>query len=209
MLNYFDFGLRDGVELEWMTKAILPSLKIDKYRAFGVEANPLFIEGCRAKFTDNPRVKIDNFAACDKNESVNLYLSHDLNNHSIYSTSSSVTDNFRKVPGRQVSKWIKRVAPNLEKEFNILKMNIGGAELDVINDLHKNDLLKHFQIFCGDWSSVNYVSELYDKIYDYEDILDEYKINVVRYSSNQPHLNEMIDQVIKEKYNEYVSKYSL
>ena len=38
-VNYFDLGLYRGVELGWMVNQILPSLGVDEFGVYGLEAS--------------------------------------------------------------------------------------------------------------------------------------------------------------------------
>ena len=106
MVNYFDLGIGNGTEMEIVTKVLFPRLNILNYRAYGIEANMPAVDICRNKFKDNPRIQIQNVAICDSNHKQKLYLAHDLENHSIYKSHPSVSENYREVQGRRFGEWL-------------------------------------------------------------------------------------------------------
>ena len=57
-LNYFDFGVYRGTELDWMINKILPSLGIKNYHAYGFEACKQYADNLQKKYKINNKVTI-------------------------------------------------------------------------------------------------------------------------------------------------------
>ena len=149
-INYFDLGLYRGVELEWIVNQILPALGVEDYKAYGFEASSVYAEGVAKRYASNPKVKIEHVAIADKESIMRLYHSPNLLGHSIYSTKNNVMlDKYEDVISTRFSEWIKKNNIDLENSFNIMKVNIEGAEWPLFQDMVANDLIKHIDIFCG------------------------------------------------------------
>jgi hypothetical protein len=102
------------------------------------------------------------------------------------------------------SKWLKENVPDFEDSFNILRVNIEGAEVHLFEDLIKNDLVKHFDMFCGTGNDVEKISEhSADKYYK---MLDDSGIKMYRLTDWKPELNDPIGDIIAEKIEEWKTK---
>ena len=102
------------------------------------------------------------------------------------------------------SKWLKENIPDFESSFNILRVNIEGAEVHLFEDLINSDLIKHFDIFCGTGNDVEKISEhSADKYYK---MLDDNEIKMYRFIDWKPELNDMIGDIIIEKVKEWKTK---
>lgn len=200
-VNYFDLGLYRGVELDWMINKILPAVGIEDFNAYGFEASAKYATNLAKKYNNNSKVKIDHVAIADKEEIIRLYHSPNLLGHSIYSTKNNVLkDSFEEVEGIRFSEWINENNIDLESSFNIMKVNIEGAEWPLFQDLVKNDLVKHFDIFCGAGHDVGKIGEFKDIVSDYYSLLEERGITIHRFTEWKPHLNKDLRQMIFEKY---------
>ena len=102
------------------------------------------------------------------------------------------------------SKWLEKNVHDFEKSFNILRVNIEGAEIHLFEDLIENDLVKHFDIFCGTGHDVEKISEhSTDKYYK---MLKNSNIKLYRFSDYKPELNDNIAKVINKKLKMYEDK---
>jgi hypothetical protein len=200
-VNYFDLGLYKGVELGWMVNHILPSLGVDEFKACGLEASAQYATYLAKIYQENPKVSIDHIAIADKEEKIKLYHSPNLLGHSIYSTKNNVLqDRFEEVDGMRFSQWIKKANIDLKSSFNIMKVNIEGAEWPLFKDLVENDLVKYFDIFCGAGHDVEKIGEFENIVDDYYSLLEKNNIVIHRFTEWKPHLNKNIRQMIFEKY---------
>lgn len=197
-VNYFDLGLYQGIEMEWMVRNILPQMNVE-WEAYGFEAHPTYSCNCCNKFMDLGNVYIHTNAICDSNKPVKLYLSPNNEGHSIYSTKNNVNPgSFVTVQGIKFSDFLRDHVPNFKDSFNIIKCNIEGAEWMLINDLIENDLLKHFDVYCGKWDDVEKIEELKDKVEQYYKIFEDNGITVHRFSKWKPQRNADLMKIIKE-----------
>jgi hypothetical protein len=206
-VNYFDLGLYRAVELEWMVNQILPALGIEDYRAYGIEASHPYATAVDARYTDNPRVQIDHLAIAGEETTLRLYHSPNLLGHSIYSTKNNVLqDKYEDVQAMRFSEWIKKNDIDLEGSYNIMKVNIEGAEWPLFQDMVENDLVKHIDIFCGadgdheGRHDIEKVGELKPIADDYYSLLKEHDIEIHRFTEWKPRLNRDITRMIFDTY---------
>jgi FkbM family methyltransferase len=195
-VNYFDLGLhKNGWELGQMQDVIFPRLGIEDYRIFGFEAHHGFYENCKKIYTDS-RVNLYNRAISSSEEEMDLFLARNTVGHSIYSTKSNVNKKrSMKVKGLVFSKFLEDEVPNFRNEFNILKINIEGAEWDFFNDIIAKEYHKFF-LFCGQGHDVDKVSELDSNVY--WNLINNNKIKLYRFSDFKPHENSDMQKIIKD-----------
>ena len=205
-LNYFDLGLYRGEELDWMVNHILPSLGIKNYHAYGFEACFEYYLKLKEKYKNNNKITIIHGAISKNDNKIKLFYAPNLLGHSIYSTKNNVTEKYEEVNGIVFSNWIKENVINFEKDFNIMKVNIEGAEWDLFNDIVKNSLNKHIKIFCGAGHDVEKIGELSDKVDEYYDLLKKNKIILHRFTEWKPHLNVDIRNIILEEIKKIIER---
>jgi hypothetical protein len=105
------------------------------------------------------------------------------------------------------SKWVKENIPDFENSFNILRVNIEGAEYQLFEDLIESDLVKHINIFCGTGNDVEKISEYSaDKYYK---MLEDNDIKLYRFTDWRPELNDPIEEIITKKVEEWKIKNAL
>ena len=200
-INYFDFGLYKGVELSWITREVLPSLGVKEYSAYGFEACKKYADNVSADFLDLENVKINNVAISDKEGTTKLYYSPNNLGHSIFSTKNNVIqEEYEEVETIRFSKWIKDNEIDLENSFNIVKVNIEGAEWHLFNDLVNSDMIKHIDVWCGAGHDVEKVEELHSVVDKYYKLLKSNNIKILRYTEYMPYKNVDIRKIIFLKY---------
>jgi FkbM family methyltransferase len=200
-INYFDLGLYKAVELGWMVNSILPSLGMYDYKVYGFEASEEYARNIASKFRHNDKVLINNLAISGEETTLRLYHSKNLLGHSIYSSKNNVQqDVYEEAESTRFSEWIKKNNVDLQNSFNIMKVNIEGAEWPLFQDLVANDLVKHFDIFCGAGHDVEKIGEFESIVDDYYKLLKDNNIEIHRFTEWQPHLNKDISRMIFEKY---------
>jgi FkbM family methyltransferase len=155
-LNYFDFGVCYGREVSLMEKIIIPDLKIKNYKIFGFEACRDCYNNLIKKYQEHPNVSLINAAISNHNGKGLLYHSYKENNkytpigNSLFESKWNVKkEDYEEVDCILFSDWIKKNIPDYKNNFNIIRMNIEGAEWHLFNDLKNNKLFKHINIFCG------------------------------------------------------------
>lgn len=205
-VNYFDLGLFNGLEIKMMID-ILAELGITDYRAYGFEAHPTYSKECEARYRGNNRVKIDNVAIGSKRGASKLYLSSNSEGHSIYATKNNI------IAGREVatntiifSEWLENNVPDFRDSFNILKVNIEGAEWDLLKDFDSKDLFKYFGVFCGSWGDVTKIKELESIIPEYNEILERNNIQTYRFTYYRPQFNSDMKGIVREALDKYIKK---
>ena len=97
------------------------------------------------------------------------------------------------------SDWVQKNVADFKESFNILKINIEGAEYVFFKDIVENDLLKHFDIICGAGHDVEKVPELSEKLKEHKKLLDEHGIEIFRFSDWKPEQNAPMAKIILEK----------
>jgi FkbM family methyltransferase len=181
-IRYFDLGLHKGIELYDMQK-FLPTVT-DDYEIYGFEAAPSHYNSYCKKFS-NKNTKIYNVAVTDKhNSTTKLYFAPNQVGHTIHSTKNNVIDNkFWSVPTIKFSEWLKDNNINLKDSFNIVKINIEGAEWEFFNDIVDSNVNKNIHIYCGAEHDVQKIKKFVDEgiVEKYYKLLKDNDINVNRW----------------------------
>ena len=174
-VNYFDLGLHSGLELRYMlTQVLIPGERANliNFRNYGFEACAQFALPIKKYSQLHPHLNITiiHKAISNTEDKIKLYHTDPVKQpegvgHSIFRTKNNVTDSYEEVDGIIFSKWLKENVPNYKKHFNILKVNIEGAEWHLYKDLVDNNLLQYFPVILGSGHDVNKVSELDDEAY--------------------------------------------
>jgi len=173
---YFDMGThKEGAELAIMVDRMLPKMS-NKFEAYGFEANRNNFDQVKKKFTGKKHVSLYHKALCyalPTNGKIKLYhvdLTDHLSNSgkpqesweslrgaadSLYRQSSS----YEEVEAIKLSEWLHDNNINLEDKICLLRMNIEGAEYDVIQDLVESGLAKHIDGYYGMWDDVSSIDE--------------------------------------------------
>jgi len=167
MKVYIDCGAHVGLILKRNLK------KFDIFHAF--EANPNLISGLQkiANDNDNNSIYIYNNAVWDRKDTIDFYLSRG------YDTGSTVMKGKKtgnvdynhpvSVESIDFSEWIFQ---NLKKDdYNYLKMDIEGAEYDVLEKMIKDESIFYIDEF---------LIEFHDTKIDQPNIKDRHK-NIVKY----------------------------
>jgi len=202
-IYYYDFGLWKGTEIHWMVNHVFPKLNITDYQIYGFEACKKYADRLKGIYADNDRVKIINKAIVDKPGKVKLYHAQNQVGHSVFSTKRNVSNHFEEVDGIVFSDWIRENVKAHKVAFNILKVNIEGAEWFLFNDLVSSGVHQHIDVYCGQGHDVEKVSELETKVQDYYNLLKKNNIHLYRFTEYLPHQNDDIVSIIKSKLKEY------
>lgn len=201
-IRYFDFGLHRAQELFHMQK-FLPSISND-IEYYGFEACKTHADFCN-KYK-NKNTKILQLAISNThNDVIKLYHSSNLVGHSIHSTKSNVDKtNFEYVNTIKFSKWLKENNIDLKDSFNIIKINIEGAEWEFFNDIVNSDLNKYVDIFCGQGHDVEKIKNFVDDgiVEKYYKLLKDNDINILRWCVTwKIEKNVDLPEIIKKKYS--------
>lgn len=202
-VNYFDFGLFDGEEINMFLNDI-KDFNVD-VNVYGFEANPIFYEKIKNRFIHNNKIKIYNLAISDKNEKVKLYLEKTGQGNSIFRTKNNVDpNNYYTVDGISFVDWLNDNLPNFVNDINIVRFNIEGAELLLINDMISKNVVKHFSLFLGSHIGVDIlkVSEIKKEYQNYLKTLKDNKIEIKLYCKDLK--NENVN--LKEQFKKILKK---
>jgi FkbM family methyltransferase len=154
-LLYLDLGThRAGRELEFMAVDVLPRIS-DSFVAIGFEANSESCAAATARLGNLPRVRIVHCALVDElppGGAIRLFkAANEGIGDSLYRTGPQSED----VAALRLSDFL--VDNHLDPIMTptILRMNIEGAEFDVLRDLDRRDLLRHVDGFYGMWDDLS------------------------------------------------------
>tara|TARA_Y100001963_G_C6743758_1_gene430444 strand:+ start:140 stop:754 length:615 start_codon:yes stop_codon:yes gene_type:complete len=195
-LNYIDLGVMRCEELDWMLKDVTPKLDMD-CRFYGLDACKKYCDIARSRIIDH-RVNIYHKAISNKDGMIKLYYAHNEVGHSTYPTKNNVDkNNFESVEAVKFSDFVEENIPTFKDDFNIVKINIEGAEWDFFNNIIDTGLIDNIDIICGQGHDVEKVSELNAK--DYFKMINDNNIVIHRYSEFKPERNIDMLKMIKEK----------
>ena len=145
-VNFIDCGAHKGQSIIYAR-----SLYGNDLNFYSFEPLPFFSNWLTDYYKNDNKVKIYNKAVWKENIKKMFYISK-----SKASWGSSLTDRFEKddtipieVECINFSQWVKN---NLIKsEYNILKLDIEGAECEVLNKMMDDDTLSYFNNLVGEW----------------------------------------------------------
>ena len=202
-INYFDLGLFHGTELFLMMNSIMPSIGFDNVNAYGFEACQDSFEA--ASLTpwarSNHNIRLFNYAVCGENGEKKLYHANNNVGNSLYETKENLNGEHEVVKAVKLSDWLRENVPTFKEDINIIKMNIEGAEYEVLRDLEENAMLRYFSIFCGTGDDIDKIPELSDVKEDFERILKQNDITIHHFSARA-------DIITPEKKTEEALKYA-
>ena len=152
---YLDIGThKQGAELALMTDAILPRVCIH-YEAYGFEANQESFRQARVRFSKKRHVILLHKALCNAQGKIRLY--HNAGSglaDSLYRQA----DSFEDVEAVRLSDWLREKNISLEDRICLLRMNIEGAEFDVLQDLVESGLATNVDGYYGMWDDVSKIN---------------------------------------------------
>jgi FkbM family methyltransferase len=148
---YVDLGTHAGAnELRRMVENI-QTRDPAHLRAVGFEATEEVAAAARERLAGVPDVSIVHAAVCRRaNERVRLYVGDGGIGNSLYRRLPRSVE----VPGIQLSSWLRENGLDSQRNICLLRMNIEGAEVDVIEDLIEAGLCDHIDGYFGMWDDV-------------------------------------------------------
>ncbi len=182
MINFLDVGTYTGDEITMFLNDIKP---ID-YNIYGFEGYPIIFDKVSERYNSDKRIIIYNKLISNKNGIEKLYLakSNNYEGNSIFKSKHNVdTNNYVEVESIKLSDWILDNLPNFKNETNILRFNIEGAELYMMEDLIESGLSKYIKIYLGAESGVDILKcgELVNKHQYYLNLLKKEGIIIHQY----------------------------
>lgn len=161
-ITYLDIGTHTrAAELHWVVRRILPPLT-DNFRAFGFEATSKSWAQARDRFPDDPRVTVIHQALCHQvpdGAQIDLYGDADDDlGASMHKNSSRFVE---RVPAGRLSDFIN--SHDLADDILLIRMNIEGAEFDVLRDLVDRGKVPQIDGFLGMWDDVGKIDPQRDR----------------------------------------------
>jgi FkbM family methyltransferase len=145
-VRYFDLGCNQGNTVK---KAMAQLKGRCELEIHAVEANPKLAELCRQRFAGSGFVHVHNFAVAKEKGKVNLHLStdHSLAGSSLFADKNNVGKAEVSVDGMPFSEFFASLGE--WDGLNVLKANIEGAEMILVDDLARHDLFSRFCLLLG------------------------------------------------------------
>jgi FkbM family methyltransferase len=205
MINYFDFGLHKGDEITMFLDAIQPINS--SVNVYGFEAHPDLHKRVKKRFEHSQDINIFNKAISNKNSKVNLYIApnNKMEGNSIFPTKNNVSSEYVEVDGILFSDWLLKNVPNYKEAVNVIRFNIEGAELFLIDDLINSGIYKEISLFIGSRGGEDILkcSEIAHLHSDYEKKLIENSISVYQFCSASVNniSNENICKILNRAIN--------
>jgi len=159
---YFDFGThKEAEELTWMVNKVLPRLTRN-FHAYGFEASKESFEHVSKKLAHLRNVRLLHKALCyliPAEGRVKLYKDKGKGlGDSLYRQS----DIYEEVEAMRFSDWLRENHIVLENNICLLRMNIEGAEYEIVKDLVGNGLATHINGYYGMWDDLSKIDKARD-----------------------------------------------
>lgn len=178
-VTYFDLGVWRGYEIDAFIE-IANELQLD-YKVIGIEADPILFHGLLEKYgPSNDRITILNAAVTDSVKIEKLYqCAEEGIGNSIFSSKNNVDpEKYHSVIGIPFSHLL--TSDNLG-DINILKFNIEGAELRLMNDIINAQKENLIDIFCGSTPDIDKVESIRNLRGYYDELLKATNIQVQQF----------------------------
>lgn len=150
---YLDVGThRAGAELRWMAERVLPACTVS-FEAWGFEPSERSFTAASAALDHIPAVTMVRAALVHElpdGGTVRLHTSK----HSLRDSIHRVGDSYEDVAAYRLSAWLAQQGIDLERTICILRMNIEGAEFDVLQDLVEQGLSSEIDGYYGMWDDL-------------------------------------------------------
>lgn len=158
-INFFDIGMCSGQSTDFFIE-IINDLKIKKYTVYGFEPYYKNYIECTKKYKKNSKIKVLNLAISNENKKEKIYTSKIKRGHSLFCDKNNIINinQYQKVSGIKFSDWFLK---NINKfDFNIIHVNIEGAEYYFFNDVIDNKTYKFINLFFGEFKDLKKVESL-------------------------------------------------
>lgn len=152
---YLDIGTHEaGSELSFVVDQVLPKIN-NNVEAIGFEASQGSFVQVEKKFASRQDVKIFHKALCDvipENGKLRLYKDvHNSLGDSIHRQSGF----YEEVEAIRLSDFLQQHENFIQDRITLLRMNIEGAEYDVVRDLVENGYAKYIDGYFGMWDDLS------------------------------------------------------
>ena len=171
---YLDLGTHtEGRELRFMVTKVLPFL-CETFQAVGFEASPDSFARVTEEFKGVPSVRILHRAVVHElppDGVVRLYKS---DNHGIGDSIYREGSAFDEVPALRLSDFIASMSQQFQPELTLLRMNIEGAEFDVLADLAERQRLGDKAGYYGMWDDLGKIGD--PRAEDFSEFLSRHRL---------------------------------
>lgn len=150
---YLDVGThRAAAELRWMATHVLPGCT-DSFQAYGFEPSGRSFEAAKEVLAGIPSVRMVRAALVHdvpEGGTVRLHVSR----HSLRDSIHRQGESHEDVEAHRLSDWLAAQGIDLDHRICLLRMNIEGAEFDVLRDLVEQGLAGKIDGFYGMWDDL-------------------------------------------------------
>ena len=150
---YLDVGThRAGAELRWMAERVLPACTAS-FEAWGFEPSERSFTSAAGALAHIPEVSMVRAALVQEvpeGGTVRLHTSR----HSLRDSIHRVGDAYEDVTAYRLSDWLVEEGIDLDETVCLLRMNIEGAEYDVLKDLVEQGLSGKVDGYYGMWDDL-------------------------------------------------------
>lgn len=172
---YIDLGThKDGEELSFMVNEILPQV-CNSYEAYGFEASQESFKQVATKFANKAHVHLINKALVNNipiGGKIKLYKDMKIGiGDSIYRQ----TAKYEEVEALRLSDFLLENHLLEDNKIVLMRMNIEGAEYDVIQDLIGNNLFNYIDGYFGMWDDIIKIDIKMDA--EFRVLLSKYQIH--------------------------------
>lgn len=146
---------------------------------------------------DNPTVSVQNSAVWISNEVKRFHLSEQYTDGSSILTSLNGLreDHYVDIPCFDLSSWIKETFEK-EEDYLILKLDIEGAEYEVLNKMIEDGTIDMIDEFWGEWhhtkiqdpKTLSLSNKVYDYLRDNNIRFNEWEIHIPTYGKSHEYL---------------------
>lgn len=178
---YIDVGThKDARELILMVDEILPRMS-NNFESYGFEASRESFEQAKEKLNKKNNVNLFNRALCYElpvdDGKIKLYKDSE---NGIGDSLYGKGGNYEEVEAMRLSDFFSENHIDIENSICFLRMNIEGAEYDVVKDLVDNMFAKHIDGYFGMWDDLSKIDVQHDK--QFRDFLSKNQIYSVTFN---------------------------
>ena len=194
-LNYFDLGAHTGQEIEILMRQFDRAATSDlgAINIFAIEPHPVYFQQLVRRFSNHGIYKACfwNIGVSSREGVQKLHVHPNSLGHSLYQDKSGVTQAFVPTISMRLSTLLHDL-PKSDHDINVLKANIEGAEIDVLEDLESHSLLGYFDFYLGSapgkFSDIAKVTSLREagKVEQADRILRKESISILKFSHANP-----------------------
>ncbi len=177
---YFDLGThKEAKELVLMVDKILPHI-CQKFNCYAFEACQESFEKAQEILANRENVKLINKALCYQipiDGKIRLYKDKKVGlGNSLYRQSET----YEETEATRLSDWLHQNNIDLQNYICLLRMNIEGAEYEVLQDLVNSGLAKYIDGYYGMWDDLSKINRQRDE--EFRAFLSDHQIDSVTFN---------------------------